>query len=711
MEEEAEPVVDGDTDGDGDGSNNAAAVGDDTDDTIKAVANGDVDNSNGNGSNDAGDDVDDNIEGSAARGPGPADGTAAAAAPLDGDGSGGSIATNGEAVTANEHGHSYQQHHGHKWRSEHHKAQVRPDHTKTHTDASEQVGPDADAAAAVCEDGGSDVAAPGSSDDTTPASEPTAEPSQGSQWVADFADFSAAPAATNAAADMEWGSPVAFTADGGSDFGEWGGAPFGADDGSAQVMPPPPVAEGVNTADPLLAACFAGTEDVAALLRQLEFGGGPAAELQQYTQDPATAVEIEIDRAFAKEPEDTIQWSRSMMELLLYAQLGVAVPRYAPPPKKKKYFAAMERFTTKVMNDDSVEALDLKETPAEHTLLDGLLSSVSSTAKVTLMPFSALGRGLGAAGSAIGSAASRITSFSGSDGDRPKSPERRSREASLRRTKSLSNGKKGADDEEKSIFATSLANLSPAELEALGMKFGGVVGAHGRNEIPDDSFLTPEARALAEQMRKMEAVLLEEEAELARQDRIIEIERREEELYPEKVNKDPADLSRIDDAWSREMREQGLKHVSCDGDERRIFHEALPEEFDLNKFLSSTSPPRSPAAAQSGPVLEPETAATGAEALAADASEPNGRSGAADEAGLVVEESQASAPSTAEPATKPDEAQADSPAESAPATEATTPGEKEDAMALAAGDGGDGAPAGNVHGRPADGEPDGESWA
>ena len=88
------------------------------------------------------------------------------------------------------------------------------------------------------------------------------------------------------------------------------------------------------------------------------------------------------------------------------------------------------------------------------------------------MPFSALGRGLGAAGSAIGSAASRVTSFSGSDGDRPKSPERRSREASLRRTKSLSNGKKGADDEEKSIFATSLANLSPAELEALGMKFG-----------------------------------------------------------------------------------------------------------------------------------------------------------------------------------------------------------------------------------------------
>ena len=48
------------------------------------------------------------------------------------------------------------------------------------------------------------------------------------------------------------------------------------------------------------ASSFAGTEDVAALLRQLKFGGGPAAELQQYTQDPATAVEIEIDRAFAK---------------------------------------------------------------------------------------------------------------------------------------------------------------------------------------------------------------------------------------------------------------------------------------------------------------------------------------------------------------------------------------------------------------------------
>ena len=54
-------------------------------------------------------------------------------------------------------------------------------------------------------------------------------------------------------------------------------------------------------------------------------------------------------------------------------------------------------------------------------------------------------------------------------------------------------------------------------------------------------------------MRKMEAVLLEEEAELARQDRIIEIERREEELYPEKVNKDPADLSRKSDPLPRSI--------------------------------------------------------------------------------------------------------------------------------------------------------------
>ena len=73
----------------------------------------------------------------------------------------------------------------------------------------------------------------------------------------------------------------------------------------------------------------------------------------------------------------------------------------------------------------------------------------------------------------------------------------------------------------------------------------GVVGADGENGIPDDSFLTPEARALAEQMRKMEAVLLEEEAELARQDRIIEIERREEEMFPEKVKDDAADINGV----------------------------------------------------------------------------------------------------------------------------------------------------------------------
>ena len=103
------------------------------------------------------------------------------------------------------------------------------------------------------------------------------------------------------------------------------------------------------------------------------------------------------------------------------------------------------------------------------TLAAPFKAGVTSTAKVTLMPFSALGRGLGAAGSAIGSAASRITSFSGSDGDRPRSPERRS---SLRRSKSSSSNSKKADDDDKSIFATSLANLSPEELEALGLKFG-----------------------------------------------------------------------------------------------------------------------------------------------------------------------------------------------------------------------------------------------
>lgn len=223
-------------------------VGDDVDGAPEAAVNAVVDSNTGHVfTDDAGNDVDDSINGNAAEPlPGSDDGTAAA------QDNGGAIVTDGDAAMANEHGHSYQQHHGHKWRSEHHhKAHEHAHPPKAR--GSEQVSPPADGAA-VSEDSGSAAAvapAPGISDDPTPAFEPNVEPSQGSEWVADFADFSAAPPAADAA-DVEWGSPMAFTADGGSDFGEWGAAPFGA----AQAVPPPllPVAEEVKTADPLLAA-------------------------------------------------------------------------------------------------------------------------------------------------------------------------------------------------------------------------------------------------------------------------------------------------------------------------------------------------------------------------------------------------------------------------------------------------------------------------
>ena len=170
----------------------------------------------------------------------------------------------------------------------------------------------------------------------------------------------------------------------------------------------------------------------------------------------------------------------------------------------------------------------------------------------------------------------------------------------------------------------------------------------------------------------------------------------------------------IDDAWSREMREQGLKHVSGDGDERRIFHEALPEEFDLNKFLSSTSPTRkSLSAAQSGSEPEPETAAR-AEAFVADTGGPNGCGAAADEAGPVVEESLASAPSSAELAAVADEVQPECPVKST--TEAPTPVGTDDVVtrpmsATHDADGADGTPSGNAQGQP-DGDNLSEtSWA
>eukprot|EP00041_Stephanoeca_diplocostata_P024983 m.643945 g.643945 ORF g.643945 m.643945 type:complete len:167 (+) comp22646_c0_seq5:1917-2417(+) len=93
-------------------------------------------------------------------------------------------------------------------------------------------------------------------------------------------------------------------------------------------------------------------------------------------------------------------------------------------------------------------------------------------------------------------------------------------------------------------------------------------------------------------MMKMEEALREEEAELVRQQRIIEIDRLEEEKYPE-IHKDKAGLAAGDDAFTKEMKAHGLLHVTGDKEEKRIKHTDLPEEFDLFSYtrdLPSTSP-------------------------------------------------------------------------------------------------------------------------
>jgi hypothetical protein len=81
-------------------------------------------------------------------------------------------------------------------------------------------------------------------------------------------------------------------------------------------------------------------------------------------------------------------------------------------------------------------------------------------------------------------------------------------------------------------------------------------------------------------MRKMEQALKEEDSELSQQARILEIERFENDRYPEAfLSKGEATLG--NDAFSKEMETNGLRHITGCGSERRIRHTDLPDELDL----------------------------------------------------------------------------------------------------------------------------------
>lgn len=90
-------------------------------------------------------------------------------------------------------------------------------------------------------------------------------------------------------------------------------------------------------------------------------------------------------------------------------------------------------------------------------------------------------------------------------------------------------------------------------------------------------------------MDEMARVLREEEAELARQQRMVEIDRLEAQLYPEEDDT-RGELSTGDDRFTKEMKEQGLKHTRKSGSEIRITADMLPPELDMFTAFADAPP-------------------------------------------------------------------------------------------------------------------------
>eukprot|EP00041_Stephanoeca_diplocostata_P038945 m.1569809 g.1569809 ORF g.1569809 m.1569809 type:complete len:360 (+) comp25301_c0_seq1:103-1182(+) len=110
-----------------------------------------------------------------------------------------------------------------------------------------------------------------------------------------------------------------------------------------------------------------------------------------------------------------------------------------------------------------------------------------------------------------------------------------------------------------------------------------------------DQYVTKfnEAVDIQKKMDTMAAVLAAEEAELAAQERMVEIDRFEEENYPEKDEK-MSQLSAGDDEFTKEMKERGLRHVTGGGEEIRIKYDMLPPELDITTAFQDAPPMPSP---------------------------------------------------------------------------------------------------------------------
>eukprot|EP00038_Savillea_parva_P010620 m.191532 g.191532 ORF g.191532 m.191532 type:complete len:545 (+) comp18374_c0_seq1:195-1829(+) len=358
-------------------------------------------------------------------------------------------------------------------------------------------------------------------------------------------------------------------------------------------------------------------------------------------------------------------WIKSMCQLLLYAQIGVAVPRYEIEKKREELISdANHRFASPLRprhphlsdarhdndeggadhcgnqptngagtdgdsDDDEGPTLTFHRRPsssnvvgkATTTFLDGLYAAGSATtnavAMVTQTTQSAVARTADAVKD-VGRGVSSVVVM----------PVRVVAQAVVRGRGSCTVA--SADDNVSAMFRETLAGLTPEQIEQLGIvskenatdvnvENASVIKV--RSDRGDDEYIlvSDEARLLAQKMWAMEQALKHEDDEMMRQARILEIERLEAEMYPEVLVSDKGDAILGGDRFSKEMEARGLRHVSNGGSERHIRHTDLPDELDLfvwkpgsprsrvNSHSVSSSGPHSPRSLSMCPVFADDT--------------------------------------------------------------------------------------------------------
>eukprot|EP00039_Didymoeca_costata_P024135 m.9393 g.9393 ORF g.9393 m.9393 type:complete len:441 (+) comp4058_c0_seq1:195-1517(+) len=270
-------------------------------------------------------------------------------------------------------------------------------------------------------------------------------------------------------------------------------------------------------------------------------------------------------------------WDASMLRMLLNAQIGVATPRYADDrPRKFKFYSRHLSPSVSFDNDEEEEDLNTSDLHffgtqdsaasglvqrAAASIRDGLVYGVTATS--------------GAATKTVRLTAGSVSTI----------------KYLVRRNKKQEGGEEEAKDIsglESVASVEELEFLSNEELDVLRAIIGidgnlspateeGSLNAEAPKEV--DPGALQEAKTVFERFKTMRDALCEEEKELKMQDGWIEIERKENEEYPEE-DEARAPLSVGDDAFSKEMKENGLRHVGAKG-ETRLWHHQLPPELDV----------------------------------------------------------------------------------------------------------------------------------